>query len=342
MGFKKSYNFVLWFIFCGAMLGFVLARFSYINVRPETLAPGHWYWYRQDFYRVGLTMHLAAILPCGVLCIFQFIPQIRYLYLTVHRINGYIIYALLIVSTFGALMLTRPALGGTLATQLATVWLSFVTITSAGFAYYNIKRLQVDQHRKWMLRTMFYMASIITVRILGIAIMDILFKYVKYKKYFTVWSCDELQFTVVQQYGVPEEYFSMSYPLCAPLGNGTSPQEAAAIAMGRLEYTAVLASSAADAPPEMHGSALRWTYAGTLWWGLLIHMIGVEIYIRLTPGEDNRLRQYSYERQLEAGNTRKPGNAGTTRDRLGDPGDFPHQFRQKTATATEGNTAGSD
>lgn len=31
VGFSKDYNFVLWFIFAGAFLGFILARCQYLN-----------------------------------------------------------------------------------------------------------------------------------------------------------------------------------------------------------------------------------------------------------------------------------------------------------------------
>lgn len=39
------------------------------------------------------------------------------------------------------------------------------------------------------------------------------------------------------------------------------------------------------------------------------------IKLQLTPGESRRLRQVSYQRQLEAG---MPGKAGLTAERLGD------------------------
>lgn len=54
-----------------------------------------------------------------------------------------------------------------------------------------------------------------------------------------------------------------------------------------------------------------------LWLALMLHAIGIEIYLRLTPRETERLREVSYQRQLEAG-MRRPGSAGLTADRLGD------------------------
>ena len=50
---------------------------------------------------------------------------------------------------------------------------------------------------------------------------------------------------------------------------------------------------------------------------LAIHAIAVEIYLHLTPAEKERLRNVSYERQLERGLV-PVGSAGLTVDRFGD------------------------
>ncbi len=49
----------------------------------------------------------------------------------------------------------------------------------------------------------------------------------------------------------------------------------------------------------------------------MIHVIGVEVYLNLTPKEAGRLRQVSYEKQVEAG-FKNPGFAGWTVDQWGD------------------------
>lgn len=45
-GFRNRYNFPLWFIFGGAMLGFSLARVQYMNINRFAIgaAQGEWYW----------------------------------------------------------------------------------------------------------------------------------------------------------------------------------------------------------------------------------------------------------------------------------------------------------
>ena len=40
LGFKKGYNFTLFFIFGGALLGFVLARFQFMNVDGTMCSQG--------------------------------------------------------------------------------------------------------------------------------------------------------------------------------------------------------------------------------------------------------------------------------------------------------------
>lgn len=171
LGFKRGYNFPLFVIFAGALMGFTLARFQYLDIAgiyAANASPGEWFWYGANHYRIGITMHLAAIMPTGFLVCFQFVPVIRHNLLIFHRINGYIIILLLLVTNAGALMIARRAFGGELSTQAGVGLLAIVTTLAVFMAYYNIKRLQIDQHRAWMLRTWFYAGSIITLRLIMI------------------------------------------------------------------------------------------------------------------------------------------------------------------------------
>lgn len=122
-------------------------------------APSEWLIYSEGLYRYGITIHLSACLPAGLLMVWQFLPIIRYRALILHRINGYIVILLVFVSNAGALMIARRAFGGTILTQTGVGVLAIMITISVTMAYYNIKRLQIDQHRAWMLRTMFYMGT---------------------------------------------------------------------------------------------------------------------------------------------------------------------------------------
>ena len=169
IGFSKGYNFILFFIFCGAMMGFALARFQFVNFngifcgpasgRNHAL-PGECYYYRMGHEKIGIIAHLGCIMPASVLVCFQFVPAIRHKALIFHRINGYIIIALSLVGTAGAIMAARSAFGGGLDVQTVVGFLSIVFVISLVMGYINIKRLQLQQHRAWMLRAWFYVRSI--------------------------------------------------------------------------------------------------------------------------------------------------------------------------------------
>lgn len=49
-------------------------------------------------------------------------------------------------------MVTRHAFGGEISTQGAMYATAFLVVVSVGLGYYNIKRRQIEEHRKWMLR----------------------------------------------------------------------------------------------------------------------------------------------------------------------------------------------
>ncbi|KAF2827948.1 hypothetical protein CC86DRAFT_347820 [Ophiobolus disseminans] len=309
-GFTKVYNFVLWIIFAGALFGFSLARFMYLdfsrNFCPHSpaaggngAAPGECYYYRNfDRYKIGILLHLGGVLPAGVLAVFQFTPFIRHRWIIVHRILGYLALLLYTISLVGALMIARHAFGGGLDIQ---AWIGFVGIgvlVCFIISYINIKRLQIEQHRAWMLRGWFYAGSIITTRIIFIIATIIISKT---GQYFVVWSCAKIESTM------PDTATLLStFPACAAYVNGTNPDELA-IVKADLE-----GDSGANA-----GAALSMSFGMAIWLATAIHAIGVEVYLHLTPREAQRLRQVSYQRQLEAG-MRNPGSAGLTSDRLGD------------------------
>lgn len=120
------------------------------------------YYVRHQPTHLFLNAHADSLPAAYLLAVFQFVPVIRYKFLILHRINGYITITLLLLGSAGALMIVRQAFGGTLATQTAVGLAVIVTILSLTMAYYNIKRLQIEQHRAWMLRTFFYVSLIST------------------------------------------------------------------------------------------------------------------------------------------------------------------------------------
>lgn len=303
-GYNKSYNFLLFIAFAGALLGFTLARLQYLSADrfAKGTAPGSWFWFRSGIYRIGMTLHLATILPCGFLVVFQFVPKIRHQLTWFHRINGYIIILLLLVSNVSVFMIARRAFGGGLDTQSGVCLLAIITTISVLMAYYNIRKLQIDQHRAWMLRTMFYMGSIITVRLIlgaGAAIISSL------SAYHAVWSCAQIAFT--WKFNQQEGNYLDAYPMCDTNATNTNANSI---------YVPIKADLTVKNAAQ-NGASLELTFGMAVWMALFMHGVGVEIYLRLTPRESERLRVVSHEKQLAAG-YKNPGSAGLVVEKFGD------------------------
>ena len=177
LGFAKGYNFTLWFIFGGALAGFALSRFMYLNIdgiycspnrssSGNSALPGECYYYGQKgrHERVGILIHLAGILPAGLLAVTQFVPAIRHHFLIVHRITGYVTLLLAVVGTAGLFLVARNAFGGAFDMQLLTGLISIGFLVALAIAYYNIKRLQIEQHRAWMIRAWTWVSASLLVK----------------------------------------------------------------------------------------------------------------------------------------------------------------------------------
>lgn len=171
VGFSRGYNFILWFIFAGAFLGFILARFQYLNFKGiycnssaaagQGALPGEcWYYLRVPLYKIGIILHLAAILPAGLLACVQFTPFIRHKAMLLHRINGWVVVLLSFVGTVAAMLIARVAFGGGVEAQTVSGVLAIMFLGSLVLAVVNIKLLQIDQHRAWMLRAWVYVSHL--------------------------------------------------------------------------------------------------------------------------------------------------------------------------------------
>lgn len=170
IGFSKGYNFVLWFVFLGALFGFSLARLPYLDFwgvfcGAGGALPGEcFYFTRPGPAQIGMILHLGCILPASLLACLQFIPVVRHKAIIVHRINGYLVTLLSLVGTVGAFLALRHSFGGGLDTQSGLGLLGIMFIVSSVLAIINIKRLQIEQHRAWMLRAWFYVSTLVPPR----------------------------------------------------------------------------------------------------------------------------------------------------------------------------------
>ncbi|THV89994.1 hypothetical protein D6D26_09574 [Aureobasidium pullulans] len=300
LGFSKGYNFILWFITIGYLLGFTLARLQYLSYNgvfcnPNAAggigaAPGECYYWLQVPFKI------AALLVC-----FQFVPVIRHKIILFHRMNGYAVVVLSLISNAGTIIITRHAFGGDFSTQTWTG--AMVILTTIGYimAWVNIKLLQIDQHRAWMMRTWAWFATIVTIRIIMIISAQIISMN---RNWYTTRPCAQIEFALGRNDTLA------AYPGCANYFNGKSPDLPVVVTVDFSSDNAMELSAALAVPFGTAG-----------WLALLLHTIAIEVYLRLTPKESNRLRQVSYERQLERGFSR-PGYAGLVPERFGDAAPF--------------------
>ena len=157
-------------------------------------------------------LHLACMLPVGILMIPQFVPRIRRNFMLFHRVNGYTIILMTLVGNFGALIIARRGLGGDVAAQAAAGLLAIMSTTGLGLAWWNIRKLQIDQHRAWMLRSMVWIASIVSTRVimpLAALVMTAM------GTYYIAWPCDELE------YVLGKARMQKEFPQCT-MRNGTT------------------------------------------------------------------------------------------------------------------------
>ncbi|KAM0818685.1 putative Microtubule associated protein [Seiridium cardinale] len=334
LGFTKPYNFVLFFFLVGSLMGFTLARLSYFDFygvlcRPDgdptatnNATPGECYYLLKNPYKIGMILHLASILPAAFLACFQFVPVIRHKVLILHRVNGYSIITLSVLSVAGALMIARHSFGGGLDAQSAIGFLAILFLFANFMAYVNIKRLQIEQHRAWMLRAWVWAGSAITTRFILFAGANIVSRI---GGFFTAFPCSKIAWILGDQ-----ETTIAWYPECSSYfseGDET-------------KYVAVLGSVWGNLAES--AAAYDMSYGAAHWLALNLHVLGVELYLRLTTAEHERLRNYSYKRQLEAG-LADPGSAGLTADRIGDvekwvpktPNKEKNEKRQSAADSTE-------
>lgn len=280
LGFTKGYNFGLFVVFAGSLMGFVLARLPLLDVdgvfcssttgsspassATRHAAPGECFYYSAvgSLERIGIILHLATVLPASFLACFQFVPAIRRRWPAVHKTNG---YAVLLLSALGAasgFVVARRAFGGTLATQTGVGFLGIVFLVSLSLGYANVRRRrQMEQHRAWMLRAWFYAGSIVTARLL---VFPAAYVVSAVGAYYMAEPCAKVASLVA---GGRDEMLAR-YPECAAFYSGASPDQhalvTASMTLGRAESV---------------GAAIDLGFGAAMWLALALHAAGIEIYV---------------------------------------------------------------
>lgn len=263
-------------------------------------------------------MHLVGAISGGFLACFQFIPIIRHKAILFHRMNGYLAITLMLIGNAGAYMIMDVSIGGLPSVQ---VWVGTIgAMITLGFvmAIYNIKRLQIDQHRAWMLRVWTWAGSIATLRLIqeaGVYCAGV-YGYVFHESF----KCAEIYF-MYQHVGVPDQGNPTGklYPACNYVQTTAGIPTAQQISPAHNTETYVSVSSAGQGP-EATAALFHNLFPMAAWLAIFLHVIAIETYLWLTPAEHYRLRNVSYEKQIEKGYRVRGAykDAGLTGTRIGD------------------------
>ena len=237
-------------------------------------------------------MHIVIVIPSGLLAALQFIPVIRHKALLSHRINGYLVMLLVFLFCITGIIISKVAFGGDFATQVFAGFVGIAVVVATTLAYINIKRLQIEQHRAWMLRAWVWASCIITMRLIQILAAMLIGR-------------------------IPDSYRMIA---CQQIDSVTEPGGLAELyancAADAFWWTAVMMDFNGGGVVEIM-AALQGTFAGAGLLAFFLHVLGIELYLRLTPAEAEMLRDVSRERQAKRG-WKNAGSAGLTADRLGD------------------------
>jgi len=274
LGFKERLSLVLFVIFAGAMVGFCIARTEMLNPKNvhNRTVPGEWFWYRQSLYFPNILLHIYLSMLGGFFAVFQFVPAVRRRYMVLHRINGYLILLCLIPGMISGAIVGRRAFGGSPSTQFAYYMSAMMTIVAACLGIGNVKNTRV--HRKWMLRMVSYVSIAITARVISIIARELLSIQGNYHEQ---WTCAELSFLQTNGQGVAD--FLQTYPMC---GNTTVDPS----------NIRTLIQVQTHALPANYGSSVRATFGMGLWIALVLHVIGVELYINATDEANQHRRGF--------------------------------------------------
>ncbi|KAI5863975.1 hypothetical protein GGS23DRAFT_523242 [Durotheca rogersii] len=303
IGFSKTYNLWLWLVLGGGLFTFSAARLPNVHfgnlcgsVREggvDGVAPGECFYYLQPGrYQIGIVLHLACILPAGLLACLQFVPGLRRRAPRFHRISGYAIAVLSTLGSAGSAMIVRRSMGGTLDTQALLGVLTTAFLVSLYFGYVTGMRMQIDEHRTWMLRAWVYSGSILTLRIvLVFAVISISLT----GGYYSALPCGKINFIKKS-----ENATLASYPECAAFFSGEKP-----------ELHAVVEATVFNRDAVQMAAAINQSFGMSGWVALALHVVCLEFYLRYTSDEGERLRKMYYPRRVALG-LEKPLKASTS------------------------------
>ncbi|KAL0566325.1 hypothetical protein V5O48_015689 [Marasmius crinis-equi] len=277
-GFREKFSLLYAFIFGGALFGYCLARSLLMDAGPkmrENTVAGEFFWFDMPLYKYNYIIHIYLSIIGGIFSGAQFVPTIRRNYVLLHRINGYFVLTTVFVSNVTGAIVARRSFGGELNSQSVYYITAIMSNFSFLWAIFNVKR-NTKTHRRWMMRGVVYFSVVISARIIGEAAKAII---TDIGSYYSIWRCDEILY-VLQDLSTLVQRF----PRCSTSTN---------VLTNPTLYTVV--HSSLNEGKLGTASAVRATQGMVLWIATLLHVVGVEIYLRSTEEANSKRHGYALE-----------------------------------------------
>ncbi|CUA78413.1 hypothetical protein RSOLAG22IIIB_07066 [Rhizoctonia solani] len=279
LGFEKRSSLVLFVFFGGAILGYSLAKSPTMRFQTllKILFPGEGFWFEQTFWKINLMIHIFTCIPASFFSVFCFLPISWKRWPKVHNILGYIVSTLLVISCVCAAIIGRRGQGGDLNTQSAFYMLASGAAGAVVLGCAAARRGELDAHREWMIRAWFYNGALVTTKITALLSAQVI---TAINTYYSLWSCSEVGYVLESN-----DTLTQAFPECATPRALSNPNSV---------YVPVHASWKEG--PLGEGSAIRASYGMALWIAMILHTVGIEIYLRMTLSESKKLRELSERR----------------------------------------------
>ncbi|KAB5590034.1 hypothetical protein CTheo_6529 [Ceratobasidium theobromae] len=278
-GFERGLSVGLFVFFAGAVVGFALSRTPLINFYKllKLTTPGEGYWYLRPPFKASVIVHIVTCLPASFFSVFCFLPMTWARWPRFHGVLGYIVSVLLVVSCACGAVLGRRAQGGDLNVQSGVYMLASATAGAVIMGCITARRGAIDEHREWMLRAWFYNGTFVTTRVTALISAQVI---TAINSYYSLWKCVEVGY-VLKSAGA----LAQAYPQC---GTPSALQD---------PHSARVAVHASWHEGKLgRGSAIRASFGMSLWVAMILHFVGIELYLRMTMAESKRLREWSEQR----------------------------------------------
>ncbi|QRW22386.1 hypothetical protein RhiXN_09973 [Rhizoctonia solani] len=281
LGFEKWTSLGLSAFFGGAIMGYSLAKAPMMSFDEllKRFVPGEGYWFEQRFWKISIMIHIFASLPSSFFSVACFLPITWKRWPRFHGLLGYVVSILLVISCVGAGIAGRRGQGGDLNTQSAFYMLASGAACAVIIGCVEARRGALDAHREWMIRAWFYNGALVTTNITALISAHVI---TAINTYYSLWRCAEVEYVLESSNALAQ-----AYPQCATSNALSNPHNI---------YVSVHASWREGRLGR--GSAIRASYGMALWIAMILHGVGIELYLRMTVRESKKLRELSEQKGI--------------------------------------------